>query len=243
MSFKKTLISILATATLCFAGCSSQLYQEDIPKNYKENPQIWSQLEKEKPTSLTGIRKFLFEKILFITEKKENWSSARKTLERGYGECDDIAIAGSYLAESLGYPPKMLFLVDPFKGGHSSTLLEKKTKDGVKYGCIDQTEIFYPTYDSIESLVNDINRSYEIIGEEAMKKYKIKKMNYGYYLVLDLDSLDKEWRTTDKNLALPQNEISLNLVQVPQSKNRKKNIEGYRISPSIIFNLPKENEK
>lgn len=242
MKSRKYLISLVLAAVLSAPGCSGRLYQEDIPRGFKLNPEKWAGLQGgERPKTITGIQDFLYREILFVPEKKENWSSPKKTLERGYGDCDDMAIAGSYLAEPLGYEPKVLFLIDPERGAHAATLLEEKNPGGIKYGAIQHAEVFYPVYDSIEGMVHDINRSYDIIDDSIAEKLGVQKMNYTHFLVLDLNSLNKNWRTTDENLAEREGKLILNLVPVePSGKTKYNGIRGYKAGPSLVFEFPGE---
>lgn len=50
MNLKKPLISLLSAGIIAFSGCSNQIFQEDMPKWYKENPEIWSQIQKGQKT-------------------------------------------------------------------------------------------------------------------------------------------------------------------------------------------------
>ena len=221
MALKKTLASLLLATDLFVSGCSNQIYQENILKSI-QNSKKFSELQFDKKLrTIKGIQDFLFKEIIYVPEKKEKWNSPKKTIELGYGDCDDIAILGSYLAEFLGYPAKILFLVDPINGGHSLTLLEERTNK-VMYGAIQHTDLFYPVYSSIEELVEDIN--------------KIDNMNYFYYLILDLDSLDKNWRMSEKDLTHSKDKRIYNLVPIKQIKEDKHaRIKGYKVGRSIIF--------
>lgn len=168
---------------------------------------------------------------MFLHEKKENWASAKKTLERGYGDCDDIAIAGAYLVEPLGYPGKMLILVDNTNGSHSTTLLEEKT-DKKRYGLIEHAKFIYPIYDSIENLIKRVNRSYEKISDEKIKEHRITRKNYTYYAVINLNDLG-DWRQGTKNL-INSKKISLKLKPIYPNKDSKDSKTKYKIGGIIL---------
>lgn len=228
----KCLLSLMLAAGLYIAGCSGQrlfckpLYQEDIPKNFQANPKRWEKLHSEEmPETLKGIQEYLLREIFYIPEKRENWNSAKKTIGKRYGDCEDIAILGSYIAEQRGYEPKILFLIDEINGGHTVTLLEEREGDGIKYGAIEHAGIFYPVHYSIGDLIGEINRSYNTV------KYP---KHYSYYSILDLNSLG-DWRTGDKNLLFSGRDRVLNLIPVKPEDNQKgSGSDGYKVGSIIL---------
>ena len=184
MSFKKTLLLLLGAGIITFSGCSSQ------QTNYQKlvGAQRWELLHLNRPDSLPKVDIYLLSNI---SPKKDpflidRWNSAKTTVEKGEGDCEDKAILGSYLAESLGYPPKVLFITNFLKRAHTLTFLEKRTPESTKYGARDSGKMFYPKYNSVDNLICDINKLYET--------------NFSFYKIINLNSLNKDWRTTDKNL-------------------------------------------
>ena len=233
----RTLLSIILPAISLISGCSSRLYQDDILWRAKLNHKAWDEVNSEKrPKTIQEIRSFLGKEMLYLPEKKERWFSAKKSVELGFGDCEDIAFVGAYFAERLGYPPKILILFgnsDPKKpGSHAVTLLEEQLEDKnpeIKYGAIEKADLFHPIYDSINSLVNDINRLYH--------------MDYSHYLVLNLNDINKDWRTTDKSL-IDSGEIKDFYLTELENKSgadkagvepEKLYIEKYRVGKSLIF--------
>jgi len=180
MSFKKTLLSLLGAGIITFSGCSL---------NSNSYSKKWNNINSNIPNSLLKIQEYLSKEMCYKPEKGDKWFSAKKTIELGFGDCEDIAILGSYFAESLGYPPKALFIVDELNRGHAITFLEDKNPKAIhkiKYGAIDKVDLFYPTYNSIDNLIYDIN--------------KIQNKNYSYYIAINLNSFNKNWRTSNKDL-------------------------------------------
>lgn len=224
MISKKTLASLLLTG-ISVLGCANNnntvrpLYQEDLQKRpiYLGK---WFDLQfYGTPKTEEAIQNFLYQWVMYLPERKETWNSPKKTLELGYGDCDEIAILGSWLAEFLGYPPKVLFVTDT-KEGHAITLLEKRTEIGVRYGAIQHGYSLYPIFSSIERIVKAIN--------------KIEKRNYSYYAIIDPSSLNKNWDITNQNLTDLKHTQTFYLNPVfLENKNLK--TRGYRIGKSIIF--------
>ena len=175
----KNLISILLAAVSMFSGCSNK---ERI---------TWQELNNDKkPSRLIDINERISHVRLDDELFFENWKSAKKTIEDGYGDCEDIAFLGAYLAEKyFQYPPLLLILAgNPNNSGHAVALLKKEEKGGIKYGAIENSFIIFPEKDSIDKIVNTINQNPE-------RRYKFTK-----YAVIPLNSVKADWRTGDSNL-------------------------------------------
>jgi len=206
-------------AGLVWGGCSNNSNDSNNPNLNVVSTNSTCNLEKiiqsqKMPKDLNEISKYLNEKIIYLCDKKDFWNSPIKTINEGFGDCDDKAILGSYFAEKLGYCPKVLVLIENVKSGHLVTLLEEIHGNGEnnkKYGAIESGETFYPTYDSIDTLVDNIN----------MTNFR----NYRYYSVIDLNSLDKDWRTSDKNLILPKKSREFKLISI----NNRERTDGYKV--------------
>ncbi len=214
MGIKKLLLSLALPVELLFSGCSSQ---------NSIDSRRWPELQNNSPKDLIEAHAYL-RNIYYVKEGTERWDSAKTIVEKGYGDCEEIAILGCYFAEKLGYPPEALFLVDEKEGGHLITLLEEKTLQGKKYGAFEHTNLFYPVYDSIDELVKCINKTY--------------RMNYLYYSILELNSLDKNWRNSEKNL-LNKNKRILALKQIKLPEKDKEKVSetkkrGYRVGSFIL---------
>lgn len=215
MKLKKSLLSLILTAELSLSslisGCS--------------NNSKWSKIQNNPPNSLAKIQKYLYEEICYKEEKRDRWFSAKKTIESGVGDCEEIAILGSYFAEKIGYPAKLLFLIEKSSEAHIVTLLDEKNSKKTKYGAIEKADLFYPIYNSIDELICDINKLY---GRD-----------YFYYTILDLDSLNKNWITTNKNLISSNKLQTLNLTPITSSKKpinkQDSKFEGYKIGRSLIL--------
>lgn len=221
MSFKKTLVSLLGAGIIILSGCS-------LNSNFYSKK--WEKINSNMPNSLLKIQEYLSKEICYKSEKRDKWSSAKKTAELGFGDCEDIAILGSYFAESLDYPPKVLFIVDELNGGHVITFLEDKNPKAIhkiKYGAIDKVDLFYPIYDSIDNLVYDLN--------------KIQNKNYSYYLVIDLNSFNKNWRTSNKDLITSEKIQTFHLTRVKanqkdnQKTDSKKDFKGWKVGRNLVF--------
>jgi hypothetical protein len=203
----KTLISLVMSALSLFSGCAFN----------NSRTQIWDSIEKNPPANFQEVEHYIQYDLFYKSERGDCWNSAKKAIEKGYGDCEEIATAGAYLAEKLGYPPKLLNLVEQKDGGHVVTLLEKQTENGIKYGAIEKTDLIEPEYNSIDEVVNKLG---SLIGA-----------NYGYYSILDLNSFDKNWRTSSRNLLSNKNK-RYPLVQVKkddESKNFQIKKKGYII--------------
>lgn len=222
MSFKKTLVSLLGAGIITFSGCSL---------NSNSYSKKWNNINSNIPNSLLKIQEYLSKEMCYKPEKGDRWFSAKKTIELGFGDCEDIAILGSYFAESLEYSPKVLFIIDGLKGGHAITLLEKrnsKNPSKIKYGAIDKIDLFHPVYDSIDNLIYDIN--------------KIQNKNYSYYITINLNSFNKNWRTSNKDLITSEKIQKFHLTKVKSNQkdnqeeaNTKKDFKGWKISKNLIF--------
>ena len=174
MSFKRNLLTtILLTGLSLWAGCSS---------NYSNNKLYsarWERANLNKPQNLEEIRDYLNLNIILELDFIDKWNSAEKTIRLGSGDCEDIATVGSYFAEFLDYPPKVLILSENFLEGHAITLLEKKDSEKIRYGAIDPLYLIPVEHDSILNLINHINRT--------------KQKNYTHYKIIKLNSLKKNW--------------------------------------------------
>jgi hypothetical protein len=201
---KKYLPIILAG--LALGGCSKNL---DNPDDSNLNIISAPNLEKisqdrKMPKDLFEISEYLIKNIIYYKDKKEFWNSPEKTIKEGVGDCDDMAILGSYFAERLGYSPKVLFLVEENNSAHLVTLLEENNQ---KYGAIEDYRVYCPVYNSINALIIDINRA--------------DFRNYCYYSVIDLNFLNKNWRTSEDNLIYPKKQQNLDLISVNGQKRTR----------------------
>jgi len=128
--------------------------------------------------SLGEIQKYLQFNIRYVNDFRKSkegirdyWQCAEETLELKVGDCDDIAILGSYFAEDFNYPPMIMLLKNTKnKDTHSVTFLQKFENYKLKYGIIDKNFFVAPQYSSFPELVNAINfrgdckwNSYELI--------------------------------------------------------------------------------
>jgi hypothetical protein len=204
---KKYLPIILAG--LALGGCSTS----NNPNLNVVSACNSEQANQNTPKNLLDISEYLNKNIIYYRDKTEFWNSPKKTIEEGMGDCDDIAILGSYFAERLGYSPKALLLVENISSAHLVALLEKNNQ---RYGAIEDCRVYYPIYNSINSLVIDINKS--------------NFRNYSYYSVIDLNSLNKNWRTSYDNLVSPKKPQNFELIPI----NGQKRIRGCSVG-KLIF--------
>jgi hypothetical protein len=185
MSLKNNIISLGLSGLAILSGCSSNSNNINYASRFKD-------LESMNFKTILDARDYAIRQVKykgdFLSPILDNWNSPKKTLELGNGDCDDNAILGAYVAEKLGYQPKILVVgKDNHSSGHIFTLLEKEDKNQqILYGGFDFGIFVEPKYSSVEDLV-------EYLGTMSKDKYR-------RYKVFDLDRLDKNWRTTRKNL-------------------------------------------
>ena len=187
----KPLISLLTTGLIFLnSGCNSPYLQ----KLLKDNP-TWHQLNTtHKAKTLKQIHEYAGNLIEYKKDiGKDFWQSSKKTTERKIGDCEDYSIYCSQAAEHLGYPPKLLLLLDfKAKEGHIVSLLEEKSSNEIKYGAFDiNNGLIKPQFDSLNNLILKL----------SFFPKSFKPSNYKFYKIIDLNSIPlTDWRTTSQNL-------------------------------------------
>lgn len=186
MAFKKILLSLAVPAILSITGCYAP--SRDISPVRLER---WREMQKFQPKSIYEIPFILKNNIEHKDEKNDFWSSARKTFMDAKEDCDGIAIAGAYLSEKLGYPPKLLLVntgeFHPIYQ-HALTLLEEKRNGHVYYGAIDDKLVIQPVWYCLDKLLYSINQTRDF-----------NEPPYLCYKVYDLDKKSPKWRTTNSD--------------------------------------------
>lgn len=225
MGFRKTLISLLVTGISVF-GCAGN-NKVSVRPVYQENLSgrpiylgKWFDLQFHgTPKTKEGIQEFLYQWIIPLKEKKEDWNSPRRTLELGYGDCEEIATTGSWLATFLGYPPKIL-LVKYKEELHAITLLEKKSQGITRYGIIEHSYLMPVIFSSLERLVKGLS--------------KIERKDFTHYAIIDLPLLDKDWDATYKDLSDLGEERFFCLKPVSE-EYKTKETRYWKIGRSIVL--------
>ena len=195
MKIKKTLASIVfagAAALGFLQGCWSH-------SNHSKLRITWEEFNTtQRPKFLSDLENYL--KKTGYKEEKFNWligedyKSAKRFFEDNDGDCEDVAIFGAYCAERFfSFPPLVLDLVgeDIIREqgtAHMVALLKEKNLGKINYGFIERSTIFYPSYSSIEEIIDTINSYYK-------GRYKFTK-----YQEINLNSLKADWRTGKGNL-------------------------------------------
>lgn len=214
---KKTLASLLIGASSFLGtGCSNLGLEGRVINDGIKINIDWNNINRGVVDLSTpeNISQYLFACLNYRTEPVEKWQSAKETIDKGYGDCDDFAILGAYHAEKLSYSPKVLLLWCSNRNiGHALTLLEKKTEKGKKYGYISRSGSVNPEYESIEKLMEKINEStsedFKALKEyNALPWYEILRGPYKFdkFFVLDLNVKTKkqpkgvDWRTGKDNM-------------------------------------------
>lgn len=157
----------------------------------------WESLNEIKFYNLQEIRGYLVSCIDYRKDEKlengkkkeaDEWNSARETAERRFGDCEDISILASYLAEKIGYEPRLLIL-EKSDSRQAICLLKKQTTYGIRYGCIDYETLINPQYASLEDLVKEIN----LREKRVWNKYRI-------FREINLSSVNFDWTRGAGNL-------------------------------------------
>lgn len=203
----KSLSASLAGLVGLVSGCVSTIVEEEISIDSNLKMKIpWEDLNGDlKPKSISEIAQYLEGGISFSRQKPEIWKSAKRTVEDGMGNCKNTAVLGSYLAESLGYLPKILVFAGTKKQpGHAVSLLEKNRNGEICYGSIEprlsvSVENLFPSPKGFNSLDNlaIFLRSYYLVNGRS--KYLFEK-----WKAIDLADLEKEgcdWRCGSGNLS------------------------------------------
>ncbi len=188
----KTLASLIISA-MCLTGCSSIPTQSQLAKKIKPDYQKWEQKNQNRPKTLEEIQLMQRKDIIYAREEKETWMGPEQALTLGYGDCEEKAFAGAYFAGFLGYKRQIIAVAEALAKpgapnqprGHALTFLEITTGSGKKkYGLVDENILFYPAYESINELMNDVNKT---------RRKQGRKWMFNYWKVVDLD---QEYRDT-----------------------------------------------
>ena len=205
MRLREKLVKAGLITLLAFSGCAPRRSQpvpeierkplplQPINTLMVENKLTWEEVENAKITSIEDIFKYI-NKIKYVEDKTENWQSAKTTVERGEGDCEDIAILGAYLGEKLGCKPMLLGL-DGFlykENGiymiaHTDTLLARENSN-MKYAAFDKDRSIY-WGDSIERVFHLLNFYSARDG-----------IQFTGYAPMDLSKSKINWRTRGGNL-------------------------------------------
>ncbi len=138
------------------------------------------------------IQKYLQFNIKYVNDSKKSregifdyWQCAEETLELKTGDCEDIAILGSYFASEIDYPPIILSLRNTkTNAGHAVTFLQRLENHRLRYGIIDKNFYVAPACSSFRELMDAINSrgtlkwdSYELILLTPESGWKKKRQN------------------------------------------------------------------
>lgn len=190
------LASGLIGAVLAFSSSCTVLVERKITYAY---PRLimrvsWESVNKDtQPQTLEEIAEY---QKTFIGPAYEifhdEWKSAKRTHEEGYGDCEDYAINAAYFAEKLGYEPIiMIFKPDKFQTGHAVALFKKKENEEIKYRYMDSS-VCSASYSSLDDLANDLSKKYINRG--------VIKHPWTEHRVINLNSIKCDWRNGKGNL-------------------------------------------
>ena len=181
---QKAILGGLATLA-GISGCAT-------PPILRPTPYIWNQLQKKEtlrhPKEIIHFTNMLaHEDDIFGV-----WKSARRTIQEGKGDCEDIAFLAAYLAEKhFQYEPTVIAPYNKTKTfGHAFALLTTQKEGKTKYGAIEKKRFFPPTRNSIDEIVIDISNYYKISGEKK----------WSHYIIIPLKDSEADWRYGWRNL-------------------------------------------
>lgn len=155
----------------------------------------WQEVQDKKINSLDEILFYLNSVVETADDKLDDyWQSAKATIERGKGDCEDFAILGAYLGEKLGYEPILLDLREAYeKEMHIVTLLKQKTPAGERYGAVNMFYAVPPECNSIEEVVERINMHDKRVPYRRFIRHEVYPLN-------DIKSKKGDWGNYGGNL-------------------------------------------
>ncbi len=190
------LASGLIGIVLAFSSSCTVLVERKITYVY---PRLrvrisWNRINKDaQPKTLEEIAEYQQSCIWPANEIfHDEWKSAKRTHNEGYGDCEDYAINTAYFAEKLGYEPIiMVFKPEKFQTGHAVALFKKKENGEIKYRYLDSSACS-ASYSSLDDIIKDLNKKYTDRG--------VIKHPWTEHMVINLNSIKCNWKTGEGNL-------------------------------------------